>query len=255
MSMEELNRFQKGLLVILVIMALVFGAIYAVVSARVGFRYQDEILVPGTENGNTVYSGKIRGQVAEFTVSPDKIVTFRYGEKDYGPYTVTEDPTAVPDHESAERMTGIVITDGDEVLFRGGVLYFGADQSDFHLYDEEGWHNLFTVTAVLSDGTVVDSNGNIVDTMKPSAETILRLIKGPELVKKGTWLGWIGGVLASVFAAVSILFADAMFRWRFWFLVRDPYQVEPSDWAIAERYIGWSLMAAMAFALYIIGLR
>lgn len=43
-------------------MTLLFFAIYAVTISRVGFKYVDTILVPGQEKGNTVYSGKIKGQ-------------------------------------------------------------------------------------------------------------------------------------------------------------------------------------------------
>ena len=56
-----LGRYQKGILLLMAVMVLVFAVVYAVTIAREGFVYRDAILVPNQENGNTVYSGKIRG--------------------------------------------------------------------------------------------------------------------------------------------------------------------------------------------------
>lgn len=61
--------------------------------------------------------------MARFRVSSDKTVEFHYGEREYGPYTAIEDPTAIPrDNESRESMTGIELREGDEVIFRGGMF-------------------------------------------------------------------------------------------------------------------------------------
>lgn len=57
-----------------------------------------------------IYSGKIEGQPTCFTVSEDKKVVFQYGSTTYGPYSVKEDPTAVPhDENRAEYMTGVEV--------------------------------------------------------------------------------------------------------------------------------------------------
>ena len=72
---KELNLYQKSILAVMAIMALVFASVYSKTISRVGFEYMDTILVPAQENGGTVYSGKIRGQQAQFTVSKDKTIT------------------------------------------------------------------------------------------------------------------------------------------------------------------------------------
>ena len=54
---KELDRYQKGLLVLLAVLAVAFCVIYSVVSSRVGVLYHDKILLPSEEKGNTVYSG------------------------------------------------------------------------------------------------------------------------------------------------------------------------------------------------------
>ena len=92
----------------MIAMVLIFAVVYPMTISRVGFEYKDTILVPSQENGGTVYSGKIQGQQARFTVSEDKTVVFQHGNKTYGPYTAKEDPTAIPkDEEMAEYMTGV----------------------------------------------------------------------------------------------------------------------------------------------------
>ena len=116
-----LNWYQKSILIFMLAMALVFAVVYHMTIARVGVLYQNAIFVPAEENGVTVYSGKLRGKKAEFTVSADKTVSFRCDGQTYGPYTVKEDPTARPEDEfGREGMTGVEIRDGEELLFRGG---------------------------------------------------------------------------------------------------------------------------------------
>lgn len=253
---NNLDRYQKGLLILLALMLVIFSVQYCVVSSRMGFLYKDCILIPSQENGNTLYSGKIKGQEAVFTVNPGNSLSFRYGEKQYGPYTVTEDPEAVPKEEPmAEHMTGIEIRDGAKILFRGGYYKMGTDSDDFQLFNEEGWYPGINVYATLSDGTVIDGNGNVVDQMEPSIGTILQLVNGPTLTSKGVWTAWILGAGFTIALAVSILFADELFRWNLSFRIRDVERAEPSDWALADRYIGWTIGVIMVLVLYIMGLQ
>ena len=80
---KNLNGYQKGLLLLMLAMALVFAVVYHMTIARVGVLYQNAIFVPAEENGVTVYSGKLRGKQAEFTVSADKTVSFRCDGQTY----------------------------------------------------------------------------------------------------------------------------------------------------------------------------
>lgn len=235
------------------VMILVFTIVYPLVTARVGFLYEDAILVPTEEDGRTVYSGRIRGIAALFTVSADKTVIFQYGGTVYGPYTAREDPTAVPKDDSLSgQMTGIEVRCGDEIVFRGGVVKSGDWRM---LYNEDGSFETLRITATMSDGTVVDENGNRIDPMEPSVSTILDLMDGPALTHKGAWLGWFGGVLICVIAALTMLFADELFRWNASFLVRNAEEAEPSDWEIAGRYITWTALPVMAAVIFILGLK
>ena len=77
----------------------------------------------------------------------------------------------------------------------------------------------------------------------------------PELTHKGEWLTWFEGVFICVLNALSFLFADELFRWNLAFQIRDVEKAEPSDWEIAGRYIGWTVLPIMALILFIVGLR
>ncbi len=107
-KIKTLNRYQKGVLILMLVMAITFFVVYSMTVSRVGFAYKDTILVPSQENGSTVYSGKLMGLPARFTVSEDKTVVFQHGDRTFGPYTAKEDPTAIPkDKEMAGAMTGV----------------------------------------------------------------------------------------------------------------------------------------------------
>lgn len=254
-KIRELNGYQKAVLLLVTVMTVAFCVVYGFVGAKTGFLYQDKVLVFSNENGNAVYSGKLHGQSACFTVTPDDTVTFTYGEKVYGPYTVREDPTAIPkDDDMAQYMTGIEICRGEEILFRGGVMEYGHG-SFLHMVSEDGTNNSFSVTATMSDGTVVDADGNIVDEMEPSLGILLELVYGPELTAKAQWVYWFGGLLLCGATAALILFADELFRLNLVFRVQNVEDVEPSDWELASRYVPWTILPIMALVLYLTGLR
>jgi len=185
---KSLNRYQKIVLLLLTAMLVVFTVIYFVVSSRVGFAYKGAILRPQDDGGSTIYSGRISGETASFTVTQDKTVTFHYGDKMYGPYTAREDPSAVPkdDSEMAKHMTGVEIREGDNLFFRGGVLATGGSNREMMLFDEDGGFASVDVLVSSGNGVMYDSEGNVVDQMAPSATTILRLMDDPELTSKGS---------------------------------------------------------------------
>ena len=254
-KIKSLNHYQKGVLIFMIAMALVFAAVYSMTISRVGFEYKDTILVPSQENGSTVYSGKIKGKQARFTVSEDKTVVFQHGDKTYGPYTAKEDPAAIPkDEEMTEYMTGVELRQGEDILFRGGILDF-ADS--YWLYNEDGTPNSdnFGFSYTTGDGIERDENGNAIDPVEPSASTILELMDDPELTHKGEWIAWFYAMVICIFNAVLILFADEMFRWNLAFQIRNAEYAEPSDWEIAGRYVSWTVLTIMALVMFVAGLQ
>ena len=84
---RKLGLFQKIVLAFLVFIVVLFYIIYFFSIKKIGFEYQNGIMTQSQESDFTVYSGKIKGEQAKFTVMEDKTVEFRYGDKLYGPYT------------------------------------------------------------------------------------------------------------------------------------------------------------------------
>ena len=131
----------------------------------------------------------------------------------------------------------------------------GGSDSYWFMVNEDGSNNSIIITATMSDGTVVDDQGNIVDEMEPSASSILDLVYGKNLENKGDWQIWFYALIISIITAVSILFADELFRFNLAFQIRDADYAEPSEWEIASRYSGWTIMPILALVMYIIGLQ
>ena len=252
-KIKNLNAYQKVLFLIMVLMPLIFAVIYPKTISRVGYLYNDTILVPTQENGDTVYSGKINGEQTQFIVSEDMSVVLRYGDTVYGPYTVKEDPSAIPTaEEPSDQMTGIEVRNDGKLLFRGGALKIG---DDYWLYNEDGTVSNLVGTYATGDGIEWDANGNMVDPMEPSAATIYKLINNPELTHKGVAFAWFGAAFLCILNVLSILFADELFRLQLSFQIRNAEHAEPTDWEIAGRYISWTAIAIIAFVIFIRGLQ
>ena len=250
---REVSPYGRFLLLALVTMAIIFAVAYPITISREGYLYNDQILVPGTENGNTTYSATVNGKLWCFTVTPDKVVTFRYGDKEYGPYRAKKDSSAIPAGHDLERyMTGVELRCGDEILFRGGIYDTG---SMWLMYNEDGTDATFSVAVMRNDGTMVDGDGNIVDRMEPGAGTILKMMEGPELTHKGHGGFWFLGVFISLFVAALILFADELFRWRYRFRIRNLEDIEPSELEISVRPLTWTLWVGLVLYMYILGLQ
>ena len=247
--LRELDRYPKILLIALLVMTVVFAGVYGVMTSRVGYLHNGEIFVPRQENSLTLYETTVDDQLCVFTVTADT-VKLVWGQKTYGPYTLREDPTAVPEDISFP-MTGIEILDGQRVYFRGGVT---DEATDFWLLSEDG-KNEFLMSYTLSDGVEYDMNGNPIDHMKPVPYQIVSLLRGPELTHKGEWLGFVVGLFATLCTAVSILFADELFYLSICFRVENAETAEPSDWYIACRSISWLLLTAFTGIVYLIGLQ
>lgn len=250
---KALNLYQTETLLFLLVLTLVFSVLYPRTIARVGFSYRDTILVPSQNGGETSFSGKLGGKIACFTILLDKRVLFQHGEATYGPYTAKIDPTALPEKEFPEgSRTGVEIRKGDEILFRGSVRKFGGD---YLLVSQSGVSNAMEIFYTGSDGIWQDQNGAAADQFAPTAREIITLLDEPELTHNGDWRVFFAGIFLAVCNAVSILFADEIFRWNLSFQIRNAEKAEPSELEIAGRYLGWTVLAGLSLIVFIIGLQ
>lgn len=250
---RNLSPLQRGLLVVLCAMLVAFGVLYAVVTGRVGYEHRDGILLPETRGDTTVYSGKVLGKPAAFTVdSGQGSVTFSYDGKTYGPYVAMEDPTAIPrEYAGYEDFTGVELWDGTERIFRGYV-FLGTDGPVY--FTEEGTGPAVTITYT-SDGVEYDSDGNVVDPMEPGVYTLLELLYAPTFVHRGNWGLYLLGVVISVAAAVSMLYARELFYWNLSFSIENAREARPTELLLMQWKIGWVVLCALTLFVYIVGLQ
>ena len=71
-KIKNLNRYQKGIVILLVVMAILFAALYSMATSKVGFLYKDKILEVSEKNGNTFYFGKSRVRNADLRFVPER---------------------------------------------------------------------------------------------------------------------------------------------------------------------------------------
>lgn len=249
---RALGKYQKAMLAVSVLLVLVFSVLYPVTMGREGYLYRGALLTPGQEEGGTVYTGSVNGVQARFTVAPDRTVTFQYGEAAYGPYTAVEDPGAVPESADMSGLTGVELRKGEEVIFRGGVVRQG---DTLWLYHENGDLENGGITITTSAGVTLDEDGNMVDPNEPSLSTILELMDGPALTHKGDWLPYLLGVFLCAVTAVTILFADELFRFQLSFRILQAEDAEPTDLELFGRYVAWTVLPMAALVIFALGLR
>ncbi len=248
---RELDRYPKILLIALVLMAVVFAPIYAITASQVGYLYNDEIFIPRQSEGALVYEGTVDGQDSTIIVALDTVIV-NWGSKTYGPYTLHEDPTAVPDEDDlAPYMTGIEILEKDTVFFRGGLM---DSSDDLYLFHEDGSLD-YTFTVTMGDGLEYDMDGNPIAPMEPSPYEIVSLLRGPELTHKGDWTVFLIGVFFAAATAGSILFADELFYLSICFRVENAETAEPSDWYITCRNFSWTLLTIFTGVNFFMGLQ
>lgn len=251
---RNLSTYQKVILLILISMLVLFGLVYIRATSLEGYEYKEEIFLPSYENGNTIYSGRLYDSDCSFTVTKEKVVSFRCEDKFYGPYTAIEDPTAIPEEYAASpNAVGVELRNNGNLMFRGVVLT--NEPSGLLLFNENGNLYGWSMIVTMSDGTQVDENGLAIDPWKPDVYTILELMEQPELTKKGEWPAFFLAAMVTAFTVISILFADELFRLGLIGRVRDWDQAEPSEFEIAGRYISWTLFPILILWIYFTGLR
>ncbi len=257
---KEMGKYQRGVLFLSLAMIVIFTVLYPLLYPRVGFMCNNDYAYPSAflemrkEDGITVYEGWVKGKKLTFRVEKADTLICYYGDKTYGPFTARRDPSAVPKTNGAARdMVGVEIREGEEVLFRGGVLMLDEESLSMRLVEETDTdpnHNI-----IISNGNNwIHDEEDTNDRMKPTEYTILSLLAGPKLIHKANWWGWIAGMYFAVCTALYALFPDELFRFRMSFRVYNTENLYPSDWEIASRYIGWTACAGIALISFVMGL-
>ena len=243
---RELSLFQRVLLVILAAMILGFGIATPMVSAQKGIEYRNTLLRFTREGEIRRYTGRIDGKRAEFTVTPEGTVEYRWGEEVYGPYQVAEDPAAAPE----DSMTGLEIRQGGQTLFRGGLS--GGKWPVLYSEDGEPFEAL-GITYGTSSGKVYANGRELTprDLHEPGLTTVARLaLQEPELTHRGDLGLYLLATLLPVLDILGICFWKRLFYYQMSLTVRDPDAAEPSDYYLAVQRAGWVLLAVGSAVCY-----
>lgn len=245
---NELSRDRQVLLVIMAAEIVWFLVANAIAAMRPGLEYRDALLYARREGETQIYTGKVDGEKTQFTVSPTGEVAMQWGDYSYGPYQMTEDPSAAPAQQ--ENAIGIEITQGDEVLFRGGYV----PNSYVSLYQESGEPLMsLDVYMVTGGGTILDGSGGEVSRQEyyaPTPAALARVVLNPELTHRGSVLLYLAVTLFAVLNIAQICFPGFFFRLSLLGRVGNLEDTEPSDFYIAMERIEWAVFAVVCLVLY-----
>lgn len=252
---------QRVVILVQAFLVLLFLILYLTVGRQQIMKYHDGYLRCHTDGDTVTYTGKIDGEKAVFTVSPGPVVEYRLGDTCYGPYTIVFDSTAVPDAEdlprnitSAADLVGVEVWNGETRLFRGA--YQDTETFGFYLLDTQG-------TVISGDemefGLISATSGfaevyGYTHRDEPGAFSILKLAVGSGIERRSSLGPFWAGVFLCVLCAWSVLYADALFRWKLHFRIRRTEDAEPSDWEIFSRWVGWIGITIIALVWFITNL-
>lgn len=246
---RDLTLFPRIMLCIQAGLLVLFTILYPVLGMQRGIDFQGEFLRQAERGEDTVYTGTLDGKTVELTYTPSGALFYRWGDVEYGPYTLTEDPTAIPPSETMGRVTGVELRLDGEILFRGG---YGLD--GFYLVNEDGTKP--NRLEIIANGTaygLVGSRQTYEDGLSIT-RAISLLLEGPSVRSRVHGEGYFLGTLVVVINAVAILFADELFRWNLRWSIRHPERAEPSEWELFSRGFSWVVLTIVALIGYMMGL-
>lgn len=246
---RALTPFPRIMLCIQAGLLLLFTALYLTLGIQRGIEFQEQFLRQTKRGEDTVYTGTLDGKTVELTYTPSGALFYRWGNVEYGPYTLTEDPTALPPSETMGRVTGVELRLDGEILFRGG---YGLD--GFYLVNEDGTKP--NRLEIIANGTAygLDGSRQIYEEGLSITRAISLLLEGPSLRSRVDGEGYFLGTLVVVINAVAILFADELFRWNLRWSIRHPERAEPSEWELFSRGFSWVVLTIVALIGYMMGL-
>lgn len=263
---QALTLFQRIILLVLAAMFLFFGGLYAWRHAHPGVFYDgrftgDQFLTFSEEGGVRRYTGAVDAQSAEFIVDGDQ-VTYRSGDRTYGPYQVLRDDSVLPaDSDGIISRVGVRVLRGEETVFEGGCIYpSDSINGNGSWYEDLVWSDGTPYDTSLGFGFVSTTSGFIFDNegdeeefYAPRLTAVILLALGPTLSCRGSWGLYILAAVLSVAVAAYTLYYQQLLRWQLRWYVRDWANAEPSDWMMFGALIGILVLTGMVLMLYVTG--
>lgn len=245
---ESRSRLQIMVLIGLAAMAILFGA--ALIVSHLAFRgvaFSDALLRVETSETQTVYTGKVNGEMVCIQVEPagDNRTDVVYQAGDHPAQTYTlEYPTETP-----VATQGGTTVDGVRVLRNGSVLFEGGLDPDaeslFRWYSPDGTLDADMIISV--------STGEDEDYGPPESlgrDSVWYFAQGPDTSARGSVGVYLLMLLFSALVALDAAFPRALFYMQHCCDVRDP---EPSDFYLAMQRLGWVVYPVLILIGYLIG--
>lgn len=246
---RKLNWYQKVLLIVILAMILIYPFLYHNTIARKGIAFHEVILEESSEGNARVYSGKLYDCPVSFTLNADKSVVFKFNDDVYGPYEYKDDNSIITDKDHPDEK-GIEISLNGQTVFRGTV--FPINNTDCWLYNADG--SQYYNNEVIAEISQSKSGYTEYTTVLMPMDVIAHLMVGMEPVHKGNWMYYGFSVVFCIIVALSILYADEIFRFGLHFTIKDPEKAEPAEWEIISRYVDWTLLVFLIYQLFSAGL-
>lgn len=249
----------RVMILIQAFLIVLFSLLYCTVGHQQFVRYDGECLRYRKSGDVITYTGQISDQPATITVSPGPVVEYDIGGTQYGPYVITDDPTAVPALEDlppyytgTQSLHGIELRHGDQVLFRGCYGYFIQDL--FKLYSEDGSDVPSGKTTLQAEPGINFSTNYVTVTEQPNVKDILTIALDPQPDARCEPMFFVFATLLAIGCALSILYVEDLFRFNLRFVIADPERAEPSEWELFSRWVGWICGTGVVIGFFIIGL-
>lgn len=273
---QSMTFYRRAMLLATVGLMLLFAVLYPIMSSQKGLEYENDFYKLNVQGEAKVYTGFAH----EWRIG-NTIVSSNQGRKTV--YTVTETPAGYtvgcqiegesfgPYQLNKVRLSdlpaalaqaplggGLEIknTATGEVLFRGGYLvsvgYLLVDENAVTEADKAA----DPLSRVSVNGFTFFDYKPAVPEEGPGPDDLVHftLGAGENLTHRGEGVYFVLALLVAVFNAVSILYAEELFTWQMSFRVAEPEKVEPSEWELFGRHVGWCLFLLMELTILLYGL-
>jgi len=248
------TRLQKGVLIVLAALAVVFCVLMLCSRLHPGVVFDGTLLRLQEADGGTTYTGKLHGEQVSVSVVRESgaVTTVTCTVEDQTPdvYRMEYplDPILAADGPAEGQMVdGIRITKNGKTLFEGG---FDRDtaSSGFGWYDAGGrWDSGVAVSSNVGGGQAGQTLSLTLD-----ERNVMYFARGPELTARGSWVLYGMMVFLSILAALDTAFPLTLFRLRHCCDVRNP---EPTDLYLAMQRLRWVLYPVLLLFGYLFALR
>lgn len=245
---HELSLFQRVILCILAVMAVLFAVLTAVSRSNEGVLFEEMLMDISTDGNKTIYTGKKYGEdvtVVCYRENGANIVDFSVSDR-YHALCRVEYPAGTITTEYGLVIPRIQLYRNDALLFSGG---YNPDLEDSvgRYYNEDGTFELF-ISAKMTVGYSSDPWYNYEFT-----ETdILFFANGPGTSVRGSWLGYAACLFLSVLCAVETALPNTLFYLNHRLAVKNP---EPTEFYYAMQRLSSVVLTGTALILHILALR